>query len=588
MPLYGNELDRDTNPYEAGLGRVVKLDKPGDFVGRAALERVAEAGPDKQLVGLTVRGRGIARHGYPVHLPGEREEAGVVTSGAPSPTLGVPIAMAYLPPASRAVGTMVEVAIRGVAGRGRDRPATLLQARRRRPSAQGGDQRGGARRSSLHARPRMAARRRRRGDRRHHRVRRDELGDVVFVELPAAGTGLEPAQSFGVIESVKTASDLYAPAAGEVVETNGQLTDQPELVNDDPYGEGWMIRIRLADPEAASRPSERLMDAEAYRQLIERPDRPTYRSTSPMTYGPHTDRPPADARRAGHRFGRRALRRHPGRDARRRPGPAAARGRADARPAARGAGRTQPRRPGDLPRRRRVPPPHPADRRPDPVARRVLYLLYAVPARDQPGHAADDLRVPVADRRADRAGRRVRLALRRWRRDRRGGADDRARHAPRSRAGQPRRAPPLRRHDADLLRGRPAVARRAAHARRRHDRPRGARARAGRRRAARRGRDHRPAQRVRHPRADGRGGSPRPRRRRAVRGRRRAGLARRRWRRPPSTTRTSRSARASRSASRSSTAARTWACSPRAPTSSGRCPAGWSAAPRTSKAGART
>ena len=71
MPLYGNELDRDTNPYDAGLGRVVKLDKPGDFVGRAALERVAEAGPRKQLVGMVVQGRGIARHGYPLHMPGD-------------------------------------------------------------------------------------------------------------------------------------------------------------------------------------------------------------------------------------------------------------------------------------------------------------------------------------------------------------------------------------------------------------------------------------------------------------------------------------------------------------------------------------
>jgi aminomethyltransferase len=112
MPLYGNELDRATNPFEAGLGRVVKLDKPGDFVGRAALERVSTVGPTKQLVGLIVRDRGIARHGYEVFLPDASEPAGVVTSGAPSPTLGVPIAMAYLPPARAQVGTMVEVAIR--------------------------------------------------------------------------------------------------------------------------------------------------------------------------------------------------------------------------------------------------------------------------------------------------------------------------------------------------------------------------------------------------------------------------------------------------------------------------------------------
>lgn len=96
-----------------------------------------------------------------------------------------------------------------------------------------------------------------------------ELGDVVFVELPAAGTALESAQSFGVIESVKTASDLYSPAAGEVLATNTALTDKPELVNDDPYGDGWMVRIRLSDPAAATAPSDRLMDADAYRTLIE-------------------------------------------------------------------------------------------------------------------------------------------------------------------------------------------------------------------------------------------------------------------------------------------------------------------------------
>lgn len=97
----------------------------------------------------------------------------------------------------------------------------------------------------------------------------NELGDVVFVELPAQGTALATAQSFGVIESVKTASDLYSPADGEVIAVNPALADKPELVNEDPYGEGWMIRIRLSDPGAADEPSERLMDAEAYRSLIE-------------------------------------------------------------------------------------------------------------------------------------------------------------------------------------------------------------------------------------------------------------------------------------------------------------------------------
>ena len=91
MPLYGNELDTSTNPFEAGLGRVVKLTKPGDFVGRAAFERAASAAPTRTLVGLVVEGRGIARHGYPVYA-GERR-TGAVTSGTHSPTIGSPIAM---------------------------------------------------------------------------------------------------------------------------------------------------------------------------------------------------------------------------------------------------------------------------------------------------------------------------------------------------------------------------------------------------------------------------------------------------------------------------------------------------------------
>jgi aminomethyltransferase len=94
MPLYGNELIADVTPYEAGLGRVVKLDKPGDFVGRAALEARAKEGPRQVLIGLTGRSRRVPRHGYAVLA--SSGPVGVVTSGAPSPTLGVPIAMAYV------------------------------------------------------------------------------------------------------------------------------------------------------------------------------------------------------------------------------------------------------------------------------------------------------------------------------------------------------------------------------------------------------------------------------------------------------------------------------------------------------------
>lgn len=94
MPLYGNELGVGLTPFDAGLGRVVKFDKPGDFVGRAALEAVKDDQPRRRLVGLVARGRRVPRHGYPVTKDGV--VVGEVTSGAPSQTLGKPIAMAYV------------------------------------------------------------------------------------------------------------------------------------------------------------------------------------------------------------------------------------------------------------------------------------------------------------------------------------------------------------------------------------------------------------------------------------------------------------------------------------------------------------
>jgi len=91
-----------------------------------------------------------------------------------------------------------------------------------------------------------------------------QLGDIVFVELPAKGTEIEAHVPFGVVESVKAVSDLYAPAAGEVVEANEELAGRPELVNEDPYGEGWMLKVRLADPDQLGE----LLDAAAYERLI--------------------------------------------------------------------------------------------------------------------------------------------------------------------------------------------------------------------------------------------------------------------------------------------------------------------------------
>ncbi len=92
----------------------------------------------------------------------------------------------------------------------------------------------------------------------------EQLGDVVFVELPEVGRTLDQFATFGVVESVKAVSDLYAPISGEVVAVNEALADHPELVNSDPYGAGWLIRIRPRDPGEV----ENLLDAAAYEALV--------------------------------------------------------------------------------------------------------------------------------------------------------------------------------------------------------------------------------------------------------------------------------------------------------------------------------
>lgn len=92
----------------------------------------------------------------------------------------------------------------------------------------------------------------------------DELGDVVYVELPVVGSEVEAKATFGVVESVKAVSDLYAPVSGTVVRINEALQEKPELVNTSPYGEGWMIVVRMSRPEEV----EQLLSAEEYRQQI--------------------------------------------------------------------------------------------------------------------------------------------------------------------------------------------------------------------------------------------------------------------------------------------------------------------------------
>ena len=91
-----------------------------------------------------------------------------------------------------------------------------------------------------------------------------ELGDVVYIEIPAVGTKLEKGTSFGTIEAVKAVSDLFAPVTGELVEMNTEMKDHPEVVNKDPYGEGWMVKIKIADPAQLNT----LLDVQAYKSLV--------------------------------------------------------------------------------------------------------------------------------------------------------------------------------------------------------------------------------------------------------------------------------------------------------------------------------
>jgi glycine cleavage system H protein len=93
----------------------------------------------------------------------------------------------------------------------------------------------------------------------------DQLGDVVYVEMPEVGAEVEQMVPFGVVESVKAVSDLYSPLSGEVVAVNEELYTRPELVNEDPYGEGWMVRIRPSDLEGEL---EKLLDADQYQQWV--------------------------------------------------------------------------------------------------------------------------------------------------------------------------------------------------------------------------------------------------------------------------------------------------------------------------------
>jgi glycine cleavage system H protein len=98
----------------------------------------------------------------------------------------------------------------------------------------------------------------------------DRLGDVVYVELPAVGDKVSKEDAFGVVESVKAVSDIYAPVSGKVLEVNDDLPDNPNMINEDPYGDGWLIKVEMNDPEEV----DELMTADEYKEYIAEEEEP--------------------------------------------------------------------------------------------------------------------------------------------------------------------------------------------------------------------------------------------------------------------------------------------------------------------------
>ena len=376
------------NPYEAGLGRVVKLGKTGDFVGRAALEKVARDGPAATAGRADRRGS----RDRPPRLPGLVRRAARRASsraGRSRPRWACRSRWRTSHPADAEPGTVLDIEIRDARVPARVVPAAVLQEGWLSAMVP----------TDLHYTK----------DHEWVRVEGDQatigitayaaeqLGDIVFVELPDAGRALEQFAAFGVVESVKAVSDLFAPVSGEVSEANGELGGQPRA------RQQRSVRRRLDDPGRPGRPGPGRRAAR--RRRLRRAHRG--RLTADAVRSPHRRRPRADARGPRPDIGRRALRGHPGRAPGVPPGPARARAGARAGRPAQRAGRAQPDGPRLVPRGRRLPPLDPARGRPAPPARRVVHGLHAVPARDQPGHAPEHLRVRVAARRAGRPRRRV-------------------------------------------------------------------------------------------------------------------------------------------------------------------------------------
>ena len=249
MPLYGHELTRTIDPLQAGLGWAVKLTRAiSSAATRCCACKQDKTGPVR--VGLELDGKRIAREGAavlarPAARVGERHQRHVCADATKSA-----MAMAYVAPAIAAVGTTWHVDVRGKAEAARVVPcrSTAESAKSLEPAALRPDSR----------RDRMDPQKLRYAKTHEWaslegdvctvgltKFAVDQLTDIIYIDLPDVDDPPSAGDSFGEIESVKAVSDLYAPVDGEVIAVNEKLQNDPTLVSKDPYGKGWLIKVKV-------------------------------------------------------------------------------------------------------------------------------------------------------------------------------------------------------------------------------------------------------------------------------------------------------------------------------------------------------
>ncbi len=250
--LYGNDLSEDRNPIEAGLGWCCKEET--GFIGSEAIAAARAEGTAQKLAPFVITERGIPRQGNAVIGP-DGGEAGVVTSGTHSPSLERGIGMAYVDAPLAEPGTEVEIDVRGKRRAARIESKPLYTA-----GPRGGElavEESYPEELKYHPEHDWA---RIEGDEATFGITwyaQDSLGEVVFFEPPEVGATVSKDSTYAEVESVKAVSDVYSPLSGEVTAVNDALAENPERINEDPYGEGWLVKVKLSDPSEAGCPDGR-------------------------------------------------------------------------------------------------------------------------------------------------------------------------------------------------------------------------------------------------------------------------------------------------------------------------------------------